>query len=57
MMKITESQNLTVDPVIKEVREAKQALAEEHDFDVAAMARSLKEREIGDPRFSAKDSD
>jgi len=56
-MKITESQNLTVDPVIKEVREAKQALAEEHDFDVAAMARSLKEREIGDPRFSAKDSD
>jgi hypothetical protein len=38
------------DPVIREVRRAKIALAEKHGFEIAAMVRALQERQQREQR-------
>lgn len=56
-MKTIEQETNIIDPVITEVRAAKKALAEQHNFNVTAMARALKDRESKDPRFRKRDRD
>jgi len=40
-----------MNPVITEVRRHTQEIAAAFDYDVMALARSLQQREDGDPRF------
>ena len=51
MMKTIDTPISVTDPVISEVRRHKHAIAEEFGFDVIALARSLQQRQAGDPRF------
>ena len=51
MMKTSDYPRTVVDPVISEVRQHKQEIAEAFGFDVMALGRSLQQREYGDPRF------
>ncbi len=51
MMKTIDTPIAVTDPVISEVRRHKRAIAEEFGFDVIALARSLQQRQVGDPRF------
>jgi len=44
-MKTTEKTELKSDPVMSELRLAKETLARRHNFDVGAMVRSLQKRE------------
>lgn len=44
-MKTIETTSIKADPVIREVRRAKVALAQKYDFDVRAMVRALRERD------------
>ena len=51
-MKTIDTVQPVTDPVIQEVRRHKRAIAEEFDFDVVALGRSLQERQARDPRFT-----
>jgi len=42
------------DPVIRELRRAKIALAEKHGFEIAAMVRALQERQQREQRESGR---
>jgi len=53
MMTINPLPNV-IDEVILEVRRHKQDIAEEFNFDVVALSRSLQRRQAGDPRFLPK---